>query len=188
MANEWLDRVFEFEDMRMEVAEFLHYRFPDEAIYLLEKLCKFSEELYNQDKQRWAGDYAMSLNNLGSAYYNKGDIDKAIYYHEKSLAIREELYNQDKQRWAKDYITSLIRLGLLYQNKSDTNKAIYYYKKSLTVLEELLKDNPLMQIFLPAEVASLLVGVVWNMNTIMKEDLSELLSEFPIIKQIIGNA
>ena len=188
LANEWLDRVFEFEDMRMEVAEFLHYRFPDEAIYLLEKLCKFSEELYNQDKQRWAGDYAMSLNNLGSAYYNKGDIDKAIYYHEKSLPIREELYEQNKQIWAGDYATSLIRLGLLYQNKSDTNKAIYYYKKSLTVLEELLKDNPLMQIFLPAEVASLLVGVVWNMNTIMKEDLSELLSEFPIIKQIIGNA
>ncbi len=139
LTEEWLDRVFEFENIRNQVASAL-FIFPDEAIYLLTKIAKHVKELYEQDKQRWAGDYARVLYNLGFEYHMRGDTSKTIKLYEKSLAIYEELYKQDKQSCAESYALLLNNLGSVYEER-DIDKAIDYYEKSLAIFEELYKQD-----------------------------------------------
>jgi len=40
-------------------------------------------------------DTATGYNNLGAAYYSKGDYDRAIELHDKSLAIRLKIFGPD---------------------------------------------------------------------------------------------
>ena len=77
---------------------------------------------------------AISYNNLGFIYNDKGDILKALEYHHKSLSIREKMF--DKQGIG----LSLNNLGYLYCNQGDTSKALEYYTKSLKFRTE-IKDS-----------------------------------------------
>ncbi len=143
LIEEWFDRVLEFENTRILdlVETLLLYSSKDEAIFLFTKKAKQVKELYEQDKQKWAGDYASVLYNLGFAYDMQGDISKTIKLYEKSLAIYEELYKQNKQRWAESYAWLLDNLGSVYYGKKDIDKAINYYEKSLAIFEELYKQD-----------------------------------------------
>ncbi|KAJ5037416.1 uncharacterized protein L3040_007591 [Drepanopeziza brunnea f. sp. 'multigermtubi'] len=67
------------------------------------------------------------LNNLGAAYYEKGDYDEAIKACEKAVEEGREVY-ADFKMIAK----ALGRIGSSYEKKGDLEKAIENYKKSLT--------------------------------------------------------
>jgi len=67
------------------------------------------------------------LNNLGAAYFEKGEYDEAIKACEKAIEEGREIY-ADFKMIAKSYA----RIGLSYEKKGDLAKAIENYKKSLT--------------------------------------------------------
>lgn len=67
------------------------------------------------------------LNNLGAAYYEKGEYDEAIKACEKAVEEGREVY-ADFKMIAK----ALGRIGSSYEKKGDLEKAIENYKKSLT--------------------------------------------------------
>jgi stress-induced-phosphoprotein 1 len=67
------------------------------------------------------------LNNLGAAYFEKGEYDEAIKACEKAVEEGREIY-ADFKMIAKSYA----RIGSSYEKKGDLEKAIENYKKSLT--------------------------------------------------------
>ena len=72
---------------------------------------------------------AASYNNLGIAYYSKGDYDRAIEYFEWCLKIRVATLGENHPATA----TSYGYLGLAYFSKGDVDCAIEYYEKALHI-------------------------------------------------------
>ncbi|MCO6175361.1 hypothetical protein NHF50_09930 [Flavobacterium sp. NRK F10] len=77
----------------------------EEAISLANELLK-EDVLKRQDKK----NYAKIIDNLGFAYFKKGDIDKAYDYLTESMRIRDSL-GEDYER-----IASLVHLARFYQD------------------------------------------------------------------------
>ncbi|PTD11267.1 Heat shock protein sti1 [Fusarium culmorum] len=67
------------------------------------------------------------LNNLGAAYFEKGDYDKAIEACTKAVEEGREIY-ADFKLISKSYA----RIGTSYERKGDMEKAIENYNRSLT--------------------------------------------------------
>lgn len=67
------------------------------------------------------------LNNLGAAYFEKGDYDEAVKACEKAVDEGREIY-ADFKMIAKSYA----RIGSSYEKQGDLAKAIENYQKSLT--------------------------------------------------------
>lgn len=67
------------------------------------------------------------LNNLGAAYFEKGEYDKTIETCEKAVEEGRQIY-ADFKMIAKSYA----RIGTAYEKKGDLDSAIANYKKSLT--------------------------------------------------------
>jgi stress-induced-phosphoprotein 1 len=66
------------------------------------------------------------LNNLGAAYFEKGDYEKCIETCEKAVEEGREIY-ADFKLIAK----SLARIGSAYEKQGDLEKAVEYYQRSL---------------------------------------------------------
>jgi tetratricopeptide (TPR) repeat protein len=67
-------------------------------------------------------DVALSYNNLGLAYDNKGEYDRGIEYYEKSLKIYLEKLGHDHP----DVALSYNNLGTAYYNKGEYDRGIEY--------------------------------------------------------------
>ena len=74
---------------------------------------------------------SFSLNNIGGAYYDKGDYDKALEYYERALTIQEGL----GARYGIG--ASLCNIGWTYYDKGDYDKAEKYLEKSLSMQKEI---------------------------------------------------
>ncbi|MBE9540982.1 MAG: tetratricopeptide repeat protein, partial [Proteobacteria bacterium] len=71
------------------------------------------------------------LGNLGSAYFNMGQVEKAVEYYENALVIAKEIGD----RWGEG--NHLGNLGNAYLNVGQVGKAIEYFQKALAILKEI---------------------------------------------------
>jgi tetratricopeptide (TPR) repeat protein len=69
--------------------------------------------------------------NLGSAYYNLGQVEYAITYYDQALAISREIGDRRNEgAW-------LGNLGLAYASLGQVEKAIEYYDQALTIARDI---------------------------------------------------
>ncbi|CAF1364850.1 unnamed protein product [Rotaria sordida] len=76
-------------------------------------------------------DIAKINNLIGSAYYNKGDLDKALEYYE----LAYNLMMNDKPVRIKDSARPLTNIGLIYHRKGQYDRALELYLKSIKIFE-----------------------------------------------------
>lgn len=84
-------------------------------------------------------DTAISFNNIGEVYHERGEYDKALDYFNKATAIREKIFGKDHPDTAMLYNLT----GTVYWNKGDNKRALKYYIKALNIREEKLGENHL---------------------------------------------
>ena len=74
---------------------------------------------------------ALSYNNIGLVYDNKGEYDKALEYYLKDLDISERVLGAGHP----DVANSFNNIGLVYKNKGDYDKGLEYLLKALDIGE-----------------------------------------------------
>ena len=75
---------------------------------------------------------ARDHNNLGTAWYAKGEYDKAIEYHEQALVSNLKTFGGG----LPDVAIRRNNLGMAWHAKGEYNKAVEYYEKALVTLEQ----------------------------------------------------
>ncbi|XP_065674267.1 uncharacterized protein LOC136091183 isoform X2 [Hydra vulgaris] len=108
----------------------------DQAIEKYEYCLKVHKTIYQNQPHH---SVANSLNDLGAAFYVKGDYDQAIKYYEESLEMNKRIY-QDQS--LPSVAISLNNISVVYYAKGHYNKAIKNYEKSLEIYKLNYKEEP----------------------------------------------
>ncbi len=98
---------------------------PDSAIYFVDKLYKFSNDLGDEKTM------AIALYQKGIAFYIKADFPKSLNYFKQSLSINVHIGNK------KNTAGILNGIGNIYYAQDDYPKALYYFQRSLIIQEEI---------------------------------------------------
>ena len=93
--------------------------------------------LHIAEKNNDSIDIAISYNNIGSVYSDKGDYDKALEYYNKALTIWKSKLGEEHTDVARSYNN----IGLVYQAKSDYDKALKYFNKALAIQKAKLGEE-----------------------------------------------
>lgn len=88
-----------------------------------------ASEIYEQIGD--LGNFAGSLNNIGTVYDGQGDYPKALGYYIQSLKITEQIGDQIRTA------TALSNIGDIYMSQSNYPKALEHYVKSLEISEQM---------------------------------------------------
>ncbi|MEP7288733.1 MAG: tetratricopeptide repeat protein [Chloroflexota bacterium] len=75
--------------------------------------------------------HSTSLNNLGVAYKNLGQVERAIGFYEQKLVIVREIGNRQSEG------VTLGNLGIAYANLGQVERAIGYYEQALVIDREI---------------------------------------------------
>ncbi|KJV89685.1 tetratricopeptide repeat protein [Rickettsia bellii] len=110
------------------------HRFKESLKYHKEAL-KIFQKLYQGNHS----DIAKSLNNIGVAYNNLGDIFKGLKYLRKALKMNQALYQGNHPAIAN----SLNNIGAAYNTLGDIAKGLEYYEKALKMNQTLYQGNNL---------------------------------------------
>ena len=106
----------------------------DKAMNLLQQAFEL-----NQKYRPISVDTAVSYNNIGLVYADKGDYDNALVHYNKARVIQEQKSGKDHPNTASSYNN----IGLVYAQKGDYDNALVYYNKALVSQEKTLgKDHP----------------------------------------------
>ncbi|WP_041804655.1 tetratricopeptide repeat protein [Rickettsia bellii] len=108
------------------------HRFKESLKYHKEAL-KIFQKLYQGNHS----DIAKSLNNIGVAYNNLGDIFKGLKYLRKALKMNQALYQGNHPCIA----TSLNNVGLACRDLGDNSKGLQYLEEALKMFQELYPSN-----------------------------------------------
>jgi tetratricopeptide (TPR) repeat protein len=73
----------------------------------------------------------LSLNNIGSIYYNKNEYDKALEYYSKSFNIYKSILPANSCEIAECFNN----IGSIYYKKNDFTNALDYFEKSLAIFQ-----------------------------------------------------
>ena len=101
----------------------------DKAMMLYQRALNITKTEYGEKHP----DVAISLNNIGLVYSDRGDYGKALEYHDEALKIWTELFGQTNPGVA----TSLSNIGLVYSARGDYGKALEYFDEALKIWTEL---------------------------------------------------
>jgi tetratricopeptide (TPR) repeat protein len=77
---------------------------------------------------------AISYNDIGVAYEEKGQYDDALEWHRKALAIRENVFGTEDANVAASYNN----IGVAYNKKGESDDALEWHRKALAVREKVL--------------------------------------------------
>ena len=80
---------------------------------------------------------AVSYNNIGSVYNDKGEYDKALEFHNKALTIRKAKLGEEHP----DVAGSYNNIGSVYYMKGDYDKALDFYNKDLAIRKSKLGEE-----------------------------------------------
>ena len=139
-ADDWASRSAydkeKYAKLLFDYADFLfNYAHYNESVKIYLRQIALSEELYGKDST----DTAISYNNIGLVYDNKGDYDKALEYYSKALNIKEKVLGKEHPSTA----TSYNNIAGVYDSKGDYDKALEYHFKALDIREKVLgKEHP----------------------------------------------
>ncbi|MEO8147626.1 MAG: tetratricopeptide repeat protein [Bacteroidia bacterium] len=113
-------------DMNMEAGRMLRdLGYNDKAIINFEKALLIFQRTNFADEINLSYLY----NELGLAYYYKGEYDRAIDCYKKALVIFKKIYGDEQPTIASYYNN----LGSAYYGKGEYDKAINYYEKALII-------------------------------------------------------
>ena len=98
---------------------------------------------------------ALSLGNIGLAYWSWGQHDKAIKNYQQALVINRKLGKED------GVATSLSNIGRVYRSWGQNDKAIENYQQALTIARRLGAENMVSKSLMNIEKA--------KKNIILKE-------------------
>ena len=82
-------------------------------------------------------DTAGSYNNIGKAYYSKGDYNRALEYLTKALDIYERILSCDHPLAATFYNN----IGGVYREQGDYDKALECYEKAYAIRKHKLGEG-----------------------------------------------
>ena len=116
-----------FWDYSRFLGGYAHY---DKALEVLKRLIKLCEEFYGKEHP----DTAMSYNNIGIVYKNRGKYDKALEYYQKALVIQEKVLGKEHPNTA----TSYNNIGNVYSDRGEYDKAMEFHKLALDIEEKVL--------------------------------------------------
>lgn len=105
----------------------------DKAMMLYQRALNITKTEYGEKHP----DVAISLNNIGLVYSDRGDYGKALEYHDEALKIRTGLFGQNHP----DVATSLSLIGLVYYNRGDYGKALEHFDEALKIQTTLYGEN-----------------------------------------------
>ena len=97
----------------------------------------YNRALHIAEKNNDSIDIAISYNNIGLVYSDKGDYDKALEFLNKAMTIRKAKLGEEHT----DVATSYNNIGVVYYNKEDYDKALEYYNKALTIWKSKLGEE-----------------------------------------------
>ena len=103
------------------------------AIVLCTQALAIRKKVYGDEHP----DVASSLNNLGTAYQDQGNLPKAIEFYTESVAVFKKVYGDEHP----DVASSLNNLGTAYQDQSNPPKAIEFYTESLAIWKKVYGDE-----------------------------------------------
>ena len=121
----------DYNDLLSNYGQFLlDYAYYDKAESVYKRLISNQEKLFGIEDTATATSY----NNIGVAFYNKGDYQKALEYYIKAMTIREKIFGVNHPDTANTYN----RIGLVYSKLGDKEEALEYFFKSLEIRERVL--------------------------------------------------
>ncbi|CAF2149965.1 unnamed protein product [Rotaria magnacalcarata] len=89
---------------------------------------------------------AVSYNNLGLTYWDKGEYLKALSLHEKSLSFHENALKIRQYVLPErhpDLAQSYYNIGLVYKEPGNTVEALSYFARAVDIAEYSLPSNHL---------------------------------------------
>jgi tetratricopeptide (TPR) repeat protein len=82
---------------------------------------------------------AVSYDNQGNLFFNRGNLDSALTSYQSALAIRAQLATRDaaNTQWQRDLTVSYNKIGDVQQAQGDLQAALSSYQQSLQIAEKL---------------------------------------------------
>ncbi|MBT1173816.1 tetratricopeptide repeat protein, partial [Bifidobacterium sp. MA2] len=100
------------------------------------------KQLIQDDYQRWAPDFARTLNNLADMHKATNKFDQSENEYQQALELRRELVHDDPDAYGPDLAESLSDLADLHERRHDSRKAESEYQEALGLRRELAGRNP----------------------------------------------
>lgn len=123
-----------YNDLLSEYGTFLlDYAFYEEAKNVFMRLNVNEETRYGLNHPATATSY----NNIGMAFFHKGEYSKALDNYYKALAIRLKVLGDEHVDTANTYN----KIGLVYDSLDDNEKSLEYYFKALEIREKILGEE-----------------------------------------------
>lgn len=95
-----------------------------------------------KDPDRYLGEKAMVLGNLGSLDSSIGDIGQAEEDYKESVRLYNQLIEKNRTVYLAELPPSLDALGILYRAKGNRAKAKENLEKAAQIVRQVAKENP----------------------------------------------